>query len=144
MSCSPVNVAKVQLLNPNEAKPKDATATANRDLMETALTGISGTVRGSCSNVGPHKGQLCVANSDCDSSAGSGNGTCKGRFVAFAPPLTTHSSCTAFVPIQVPLRQTATAFKTASTTLRVKMSAGDVGRPPKTSNWLKLTCKPHP
>ena len=96
---------------------RDAAATANRDALENALTALGGTVDGLCTNRGPHKGQLCTANSNCDSTTGSGDGVCKGRFVVFAPPLNTDNSCTAFAPIQVPLKQTTTGFKAASATL---------------------------
>ena len=65
LRCSPTDVAQVQLLSPKEAKPKDATATANRDALENALTNIGGTVGGLCANRGPHKGQLCTVNSNC-------------------------------------------------------------------------------
>ena len=142
LSCSPTDVAQVQLLSPKEAKPKDAAATANRDALENALTSIGGTVRGLCANRGPHKGQLCAVNADCDSSPGSGDGVCRGRFVAFTPPLSTDNSCTAFARIQVPLKQTTTGFKAASATLRVKGISEGAGQ--KGHNSLKLTCKPHP
>jgi hypothetical protein len=143
LSCSPTDVAQVQFLNPREAKPKDATATANRDAMENALTGIGGTVDGLCTNSGPQKGQLCTVNSNCDSAVGSGDGVCKGRFVAFAPPLNTDNSCTAFAPIQVPLKQPMTGSGAASTTLSVKVISDPSARK-KGANSLKLTCKPHP
>jgi hypothetical protein len=140
LSCSPTDVAQVQLLSPKEAKPRNAADTANRDALEGALTGIGGTIRGLCAR-GPHKRQLCAANADCDSTAGSGDGVCKGRFVEFTPPLSTANTCTAFTEIQVPLRQTTAGFKTASAKLKVKAISG--GRQ-KGSNSLKLTCQPHP
>jgi len=139
-SCTLTDVAHVQLLSPNEVKPKDPTATANRDALENALTGIGGTVGALCANTGPHKGQLCAVSSDCDSTPGSGNGVCKGRSVVFAPPLHTDNSCTAFAPIQVPLKQTTKGFKAASAMLSAK-AISDAGK--KGSNSLKLTCEPH-
>ena len=138
LSCSPTDVARVQLLRPNEAKPKDATATANRDALENALTTLGGMVRGQCRNRA-HRGQVCAVNADCDSNPGSGNGVCRGRFVAFAPPYSAENSCTAFAPIQVPLRQGVGA---ASATLKVKAISDPVAGQ-KGHNSLKLTCKPH-
>jgi hypothetical protein len=141
LACSPTDVAQVQFHNPNEAKPKDATDTANRDALENALMSIGGTVDGLCANTGPHKGQLCTINSNCDSTGGSGDGVCKGRFVEFAP-LHTDNSCTAFASIQVPLKQTATGYKAASTMLSVKASS-DASAKKTGANSLKLICKPH-
>src|ERR1019366_7235178 len=63
LSCVPTDVAQVQLLSPNEAKPKGTPAMANRDALESALTGIGGTVDGLCTNTGPHKAQLCAVSS---------------------------------------------------------------------------------
>jgi cysteine-rich repeat protein/YVTN family beta-propeller protein len=143
LPCSPTDVARVQLLRPHEGKPKGATATANRDALETALTSIGGTVRGLCANKGPHNGQLCAVNSDCASTPGSRDGVCRGRFVVFTPPLNTDNSCTAFALIQVPLRQTTTRFKKASAELSVK-AISDPGAGQKGHNSLKLTCFPHP
>jgi uncharacterized delta-60 repeat protein len=140
-SCTPTDVGQVQLLSPNEAKPKDAAETANRDALENALAGIGGAVRGRCVNRGRHKGQLCAVNSDCDSTSGSGNGVCKGRFVVFTPPLGMDNTCTAFAPIQVPLRQTTAGLRAAGGTLKVK--ATDPSATRKGQNWLTLTCKPH-
>jgi hypothetical protein len=45
------------------------------------------------------------------------------------------------VPIQVPLKQTATTFRKASQRLRMK-AISDLGQ--KGHNSLKLICKPHP
>jgi len=130
-------VAQVQLRSPDEANPKDAVAEANRDALENALEGLGGAVRGLCANRGPHKGELCIANADCDSAAGSGNGLCRGRFVAFVPPLSAESMCTASASIQVPLRQ---GVRAASATLNVK-AISDAGQ--KGHNSLRLSCKPH-
>jgi predicted outer membrane repeat protein len=145
LSCvpPPTDVAQVQLLNPREAKPKDATATANRGALESALAGIGGTVDGLCTNRGPHKGQLCTINSDCDSTTGSGDGVCTGRVIGFAPPLATDNSCTAFAAIQVPLKQTSTGFKTGRVRLSVK-AISDPSRRQKGHNPLTLICMPHP
>jgi hypothetical protein len=82
LSCAPSDVVRVQVLRPNEAEPNNATKTANRDALENALTALGGIVRGQCANR-THRGQLCAVNADCDSSPGSGNGVCRGRFVEF-------------------------------------------------------------
>jgi hypothetical protein len=140
--CASIDVERVQLLSPNEAKPKDATATANRNAVENALTGLGGTVRGLCANAGPHKGQLCAVNADCDSTSSSGNGVCRGRFAVFVPPFNTDNGCTAFAPIQVPLRQTIAGFRATSVLLSVR-AISDPATRKRTTNSLRLTCQPH-
>jgi hypothetical protein len=142
LPCSPTDVARVQLVSPNEAKPRDSVATANRDALENALTGLGGAVRGLCGNRGPHKGQLCTVNSDCNSTSGRSDGRCRGRFVAFAPPLSTDNSCTPFAPIRVPLRQTIEGIKAGNAALSVK-AISDPSAAQKGRNSLKLICKPH-
>jgi hypothetical protein len=132
-------VAQVQLRSPNEAKPKDAVAEANRDALENTLEGLGGAVRGLCANRGPHKGELCIANADCNSAAGSGNGLCRGRFVAFVPTLSAENMCTASASIQVPLRQ---GVRAASATLNVKVLS-EPAMKQKEINSLRLTCKRH-
>ncbi len=143
LRCTPSDVARVQFLSPKEANPTGTWAPLSRDALENALTIIGGTVRGLCANRGPHKGQLCTANSDCDSTGGSGDGVCKGRFVEFTPPLNTDNTCTAFVAIQVPLKQTTTGFKAARAMLSVNVISDPVARE-QGHNSLTLTCKPHP
>jgi hypothetical protein len=141
LRCAPTDVAQVHLLNPKEAKPKDATAAANRDAIENALTEIGGTIRGLCANRGPRKGQLCAADADCDSTPDSGNGRCKGRFVSFAPPLTATNTCTTFASIQVPLRQTTRGLRTQRAQLRLKALSSARQKP---RNALKLIWAPPP
>jgi hypothetical protein len=143
VGCTPTDVAQVQLRRPNEAKPRDAIETLNRDALENVLTAIGGTIQGLCTNRGPHKRELCAANADCDSTAGSGDGVCKGRFVEFAPPLSTDNTCTDFAEIQVSLKQTTEGLKTARTSLRVKVLSDPSARQ-KGHNSLKLICQPHP
>ena len=100
----------------------------------------TGVVRGLCTNPGPHKGQLCAINSDCDSSVGSGDGVCNGRFVASSPPLGTENICTTFAPIQVPLKQTGAGFRAGRATLKTKTTSSADAKGIAT---LKLTCEPH-
>jgi hypothetical protein len=140
LACVSTDVAQVRLLRPNEAKPKDATATANRDALESALTSVGGVVGGLCTNIGSHRGQLCEASSDCDSTPASGDGVCAGRVVGFAPAFDTNNTCTSFASIQVPLKHTVTGLRTARSTLKLKAISGS-GR--KEGNLLTLTCKPH-
>ena len=144
-ACTPTDIARVQLLQPPEAQPKDATAVANRDALETALEGLQGLVRGQCARPGSKAGQLCGANADCDSSPGSGNGLCKHCFVAFDPPLSTSNACTPFADISVPLRQTSRGF--GSVTLKLKASPSNdpvTGKKrPQDTDSLTLVCKPH-
>lgn len=142
LPCAPTDVARVQVLRPNEAKPNNATATANRDALETALTALGGMVRGQCAN-SAHQGQLCAANADCDSTPGSGSGVCRGRFVVFAPPFSAHNTCTAFAPIQVPLRHALTGVREARTALRVTALSDPLARK-RGCNSLTLICRPHP
>jgi hypothetical protein len=140
--CFPIDVATLQILRPNEAKPKGAVATANRDALENALASLGGTIRGLCTNTGPHHGQACAVAADCDSTPGRGDGVCRGRLVTFAPPFTANNICTPFAPIQVPLRQTLTRTHAE----RISLSAVAISSPlahRKGGNRLKLTCKPH-
>lgn len=140
-NCTPTDVTRVQLQRPKEVKPKDAIDQGNRDALEAALTGIGGVVRGACSNSGPHHGEFCTANSDCDSTPGSGKGVCTGRFVAFQPSLTTTNACTAYASITVPLRQTTTGFSAGYETLSLKATRSDTK---SDSDTLTLVCKPSP
>jgi len=146
LACAPTDVARVQLLQPPEAQPKDATTLANRDALETALAGLQGVVRGQCTRPRVKAGQLCRVNADCDSATGSANGVCKGRFVAFDPPLSTANACTNFASISVPLRQTAHGLKSASETLKLRASPSKdpvTGRKrPEDTDSLTLVCKP--
>jgi cysteine-rich repeat protein len=143
-TCTPTDVARVQLLQPPEAQPKDATAMANRDALETALEGRQGVIRGQCRRPRVKAGQLCQSNADCDSTPG--NGLCKGRFVAFEPPLSTTNACTAFASISVPLRETARGLRSGTTTLKLKASPSNdpvtSRKRPKDTDLLTLVCKP--
>jgi cysteine-rich repeat protein len=145
-ACTPTDIARVQLLKPPEAQPKDATAVAKRDALETALGGLQGVVRGQCTRPRVKARQLCQANADCDSGAGSGNGLCKGRFVAFAPPLSTSNACTSFADISVPLRQTARGLMSGTATLKLTASPSNdpvTGKKrKKDTDSLTLVCKP--
>jgi cysteine-rich repeat protein len=141
-ACGPTDVTQVQLKSPQELHPKGATDSVNRDALEAALTGLSGSLRGRCANPGPHHGQLCAVNSDCDSTPDSGNGVCTGRFVAFAPPLATTNACTAFAEVLVPLRRLSTgAFVTGRKTLKLRAIASS-GLADNDS--LTLICHPQP
>ena len=138
-ACTPTDVARVDVLTPFEARPRDATDSANRDAVEGALAGLNGVVRGRCGNSGLHRGQLCAANSDCDSTHGSGDGVCKGRFVSFATPLATGNACTSFASIRVPLRQIAFGFRRASRVLRLKVTRSNGS---SDTDTLTLVCQP--
>jgi hypothetical protein len=114
-------------------------------VLEAALTGLGGAVRGTCTNRGPHQGQFCAGSADCDSTPGSGNGVCRGRFVAFVPPLSTTSTCTQFANITVPLSNHGTARGTKTLRLGARPSKDPVtGKKRLTdSDTLMLICKPH-
>lgn len=119
---------------------------ANRDALEAALAGLNGVVRGQYSNSGPHHGQLCVVNSDCDSTPGNGSGVCKGRFISFAPALSASNRCTALADIKVPLRNNG--LTEATTTLRLQATPSNDPITGKKrgadTDTLRLTCKPKP
>jgi len=114
--------------------------------LETALEGPQGMVRGQCTRPRVEVGQLCQANADCDSAPGSGNGLCKGRFLAFEPPLSTTNACTPFADISVPLRQTARGLMSGTATLKLKASPSNDAvtgkKRPKDNDSLTLVCKP--
>ncbi len=138
-ACAPTDVASVEVLKPRQARPKDATDSANRDALETALAAVNGEVRGWCINSGSQYWQVCAVGSDCDSAPGRGDGICEGRFVSFAPPLATGNACTSFASIQVPLRQTASGFRRANRTLRLRVTDSSDS---SDTDLLKLVCKP--
>jgi cysteine-rich repeat protein len=145
-ACTPTDVARVQLLQPSEAQPRGDAGLANRDALETALEGLQGLVRGQCTRPRARVGQLCQVNADCDSAPGSGNGLCKGRFLAFEPPLSTTNACTPFADISVPLRQTARGLMSGTATLKLKASPSNDAvtgkKRPKDNDSLTLVCKP--
>jgi cysteine-rich repeat protein len=120
-ACAPTDVARVQIQQPNELRPRDPTDTANRDALEGALAGTAGVVRGQCTNRGVKQKQSCSSSADCDSFPGSADGRCKGRLVAFEPPLAAYG-CTAFADIRVPLRQTAAGMRARRKRLRLSVS----------------------
>ena len=103
-ACTPVDVERVQLKQPNAALPRDAVDAANRDALEGALAALGGNIRGVCSRPRLRAGTACERHADCDAPAGAGNGACAGRFTVFAPPLATADACTGFAAITVPLR----------------------------------------
>jgi len=143
-TCPAGDVVSVRLQQPPQANPRAGADTANRDALEAALGGVGGSVRGQCANAA-RRGQLCVANSDCDATAGSGDGRCRGRFVAFTPALTT-DRCTSFAAITVPLRRTGSAVARGQKTLRLKTtpSKDPITQRPRRSDRdaLQLVCNP--
>jgi len=145
-ACTPTDVARVQLLQPSEAQPKDDAGLANRFALETALGALQGLVRSQCTRPLVKAGQLCQANADCDSTPGSANGLCKGRFVAFEPPLSSTNVCTDFASISVPLRQTTSGLRSGTKTLSLRVSPSNdpvTGKKrPKDTDSLTLVCKP--
>ena len=146
-ACTPTDVARVQLQQPNQARPAKGVDTANRDALEGALTGITGAVHGQCGSRSVKAKQLCTVATDCDSFPGAGDGRCNGRFVAFEPPLTA-SRCTAFAQIQVPVKQKATGAKPGKKVLRLSVTPSNDpvtgANRPADSDTLTLVCNPKP
>jgi hypothetical protein len=142
-TCTPTDVAKLQLISPREAAPKNGVDAANRDALEGVLQDVGGVVGGLCTAPRPLRGRACTTSSDCDSAPQSGDGVCTGRFVAFTPPLNAADHCTAFANIRVPLSATRgkgtkkLALKVVPSTDPVtgKMRAADL-------DSLTLTCNP--
>ena len=146
-ACTPTDAAGVQLQQPNELTPRGAADTANRDALEGALAGITGVARGQCQNRGVKQKLACAVSADCDSFADAGDGRCKGRLMAFAPPLNT-TRCTAFADVRVPLKPTATATRAGRKLLKLSVSPS---KDPVTSanrradtDTLTLICNPKP
>jgi cysteine-rich repeat protein len=119
-SCPAADVAQVSLKKPNQLSPGDAIDEANRKSLEDALAGLGGVIRGQCTNRGPKHGQLCVVNTDCDTTPGSG--VCKGRFVAFDPPFSAADRCTSVTDIKVPLRTTTRGLRTGRKALTLAVT----------------------
>ena len=143
-ACTPTDVARVQLLLPREAQPRDATDLANRNAIEAALVGVNGAVRGQCTLPVSKLHQLCSANADCDSTPGSGNGVCATRFVLFEPPLSARNRCTDFALVQVPLHNN----RMSSRTIRLSATPSNdpvTGRKRAAdTDALRLVCRPKP
>ncbi|MBI3783678.1 MAG: hypothetical protein HY270_09765 [Deltaproteobacteria bacterium] len=139
--CTASDVGQVQL-----AAPQGGVAAANRDGLEASLRGLGGTVHGKCKGGSLKRGQPCSSDGDCGASAGSGNGKCDNRIVAFTPSLTATDRCAGFTAIRVPLRKTAHGFTRASATLRLKAlpSKDPVTGKKRASDTdsLTLECKP--
>ena len=119
-ACTGTDVEHVTVMQPGP-KPANAADAQNRTAMEDALVELGGTVQGICKSPRAKRGQFCQQNSDCDSAPGRGDGVCN-RVVKFGH-LTTANSCTPFADITVPLRQTATGWKTRRKTLAVDRHA---------------------
>jgi cysteine-rich repeat protein len=104
--CSGAELERVYLTTryrfANETVP-DAIDVANRAALEKSLTGIGAVIRGQCVRDESVARRLCTADADCDTSQGRGDGVCRGRFLAFVPPLT-GEVCTDMADVVVPLR----------------------------------------
>jgi hypothetical protein len=138
LPCSPTDVETAGVLRPAPGR-SGTTDTSNRTALETALGQVGGQVQGVCNRPRAHRGLSCTAPGNCNSAPGANDGVCS-TLVNFSPPLNTVNTCTAFAPIQVPLRQTTRGLRAASKTLQVT-AFSSVGQ--KKSNSLKLTCNPH-
>jgi subtilisin family serine protease len=140
LACVPNNVEQVHFTTPNQASPRGPWQTLTRNTLEDAIVGLGAALRGTCRNAGPHRNQYCTAAADCDSVQGSGTGVCSGRFLVFAPPLGAMGTCTAMVPITVPLRQTGNRFRTATQRLRLTAAASGGAHAVRNSDSLTLVC----
>jgi probable HAF family extracellular repeat protein/predicted outer membrane repeat protein len=143
-ACMSTDVARVELKQPRQEQPRDLLDLENRDALEAALASLGGIIRGRCRNNGPRRGQFCGTGSDCDATPGSGDGLCKGRFVAFVPPLSAVDRCTTLASITVPLDANGSARGIKRLRLSVSPSADPVtGRSRRSDkDSLTLICKP--
>jgi hypothetical protein len=142
-------VEAVELNHPNPAEYRNSVDVDNRLSLEAAIASVGAQQRGACSNKGPKNGQYCESAIDCDSSPGSGDGRCRGRFAVFQGPLTSTNRCTTFADIKVPLKKTRSgAYKTSTYAVRISVRAPrdplTGKRPPRDGDLLKLVCHPRP
>lgn len=140
--CLRTDFARLKILSPSETQPRSALAMANRNALEGVMTSVGAAVKGTCVNRGPRRGQLCTTDAECDAAPGVGNGICRGRFVAFEPPLTAANVCTPYALITVPLRQTAGGLRRSATRL-VVAAASDRTEGARGGDALTLICRPH-
>ncbi|MBI3782672.1 MAG: hypothetical protein HY270_04650 [Deltaproteobacteria bacterium] len=126
-------------------RPRTAVDESNQQAIGSALTGLGGAAKSVCID-GPRRGQSCTQNSDCLAIA-SRRGWCR-RVVTYSPAFSTRDACTDFADVVVPLRQKAGRLRKGVKTIGVQtMPSLDPltgKRRIADSNFLKLTCWPHP
>ena len=106
-------VTRIHFSNPNQAYPRTATDTDNRDALEAGLLTFPG---GAISSVGQ-------------------------RSIVYTPALTTPDICTPGVLFKVPLRQTALGLKTKHTAMRYRVYQ-DATKRVTDGDILRMTCTP--
>lgn len=142
-ACNPMDVARVELTEPQEDNPQGPVETANRNALETALAGLGGVLRGQCTSSGPGPEVLCASNSDCRSKLGK-HSECRGRFVVFDPPLDRADTCTEFASVVVPLKQMGREVKSSKTTLKLAVTPANSESRGTDTDSLQLICQPQP
>lgn len=136
-SCTPTDVARVQMLQPS-SNSRDPVQLANRKALLTAVSGLGGRTVGRCTNAGMHR-LFCRQDADCDTQAGKGDGRCPPLSIIFDAPLTATDACTTLVDTKVPLKRIRGQLRTTTQTLQIKTtpSAGLV-----TTSSFSLVCQP--
>jgi cysteine-rich repeat protein len=149
--CMPSDVERLYLMTrsrfANQDSP-DATDEANRDALDAALAGIGAVERGECTRDDSTAPRLCSVDAECDTSPGSGDGTCRGRLLAFVPPLVDQGVCTGFADVVVPLTRVGVVLQRGEKWIRLRTMpehdpvtgecrAGD-------TDFLRLYCDPQP
>lgn len=139
--CADQAVDRIRLDRPRQDRPKTSEDEANRDAIEAALQAVGGEVRGECRKPRASKGQLCQSDADCDSAPAAADGSCKGRFVAFDPPLAASTLCTAAADVDVTLRP---AGNSVASQLKVRaipyVEPGSGLRAKPDKDRIKLVC----
>lgn len=145
--CAGAAIERVRIMmrgrfaNDTAPAPVDA---ANRAALELALSDLGAVMRGECvrDNL-PPSSDLCTGDADCD-TPGAGSGVCRGKFMAFIPPLT-DATCTAFADVIVPLRTMPGGFARGEKWIRLRVEPED--RPSGArrfgdTDMLRLYCDP--
>lgn len=147
--CSGTDLQRVYLMTrlrfADQMAP-DVIDAANRDALESALAGIGAAVRGQCVRDDTSELRtLCTSDDECDTDPSDGDAHCRGRFMAFDPPLT-GSRCTSFADIVVPLARTTGVPARGEKWIRLRATPIDDPasgeRQPGDTDILRLYCEP--
>jgi hypothetical protein len=124
-ACSPSNIERVRVQTTSafrDGRASEAIEARNQQALESALGGLGAVVRGRCINDATPPRRLCIGDADCDTSPERGDGTCRGRLLAFLPPLADVARCTDMVDVAVPLRTTPAGIRVAQTVIHVNVA----------------------
>ncbi len=139
--CVPVDLDTFELKVPKASRPKGAIDLANRDAIEAAFAeGFGADVSGLCKAPVDSKGAACFENADCD--VGGGDGVCAGRYLSVVIGADDQTTCTDYMPIQVPRNDSRKLKLIARGHLIIEGDEADTIKKLSDSDSLSLTCLP--